>query len=167
MDTDDSSVFSFSTSAAVGVWLESLILYIRALNYMGVYRADEQEELHGALYELSYYTLEVLNFDLVLAQVLYFFKRVHTVTGCLSFVVSVAKIGRRTAASNFFLPFFEDYMRLSSHFATMRGKCLKNCRKNMTLRVFSIPSSPLLVSMCSFWCGYLTKRCEVGRVEAV
>ena len=57
MDTDDSSVFSFSTSAAVGVWLESLILYIRALNYMGVYRADEQEELHGALYELSYYTL--------------------------------------------------------------------------------------------------------------
>ena len=41
MDTDDSSVFSFSTSAAVGVWLESLILYILALNYMGVYRADE------------------------------------------------------------------------------------------------------------------------------
>ena len=36
---------------------------------MGVYRANEQEELHGALYELSYYTLEVLNFDLVLAQV--------------------------------------------------------------------------------------------------
>ena len=70
MDTDDSSVFSFSTNgAAVGVWLESLSLYIRALNYMGVYRADEQEELHGALYELSYYTLEVLNFDLVLAQV--------------------------------------------------------------------------------------------------
>ena len=33
MDTDDSSVFSFSTSAAVVVvWLESLILYIRALN---------------------------------------------------------------------------------------------------------------------------------------
>ena len=68
MNTDDSSVFSFSTSDGVGVWLESLILYILALNYMGVYRADEQEELHGALYELSYYTLEVLNFDLVLAQ---------------------------------------------------------------------------------------------------
>ena len=67
MDTDDSSVFSFSTSAAVGVWLESLILYIRALNYMGVYRADEQEELHGALYELSYYTLEVLSAILLIA----------------------------------------------------------------------------------------------------
>ena len=73
MDGDESSFFCFSGQAdelfCLFLFLFIIVYLFIVLNYVGVYRADEQEEHQSFLYAILNYLLEVLNFHLTLVQV--------------------------------------------------------------------------------------------------